>query len=175
MLSFFITSDTSICRENMRYFMIDRVSKVIANKSVVAVKSVALAEDIYADHFYGNPIMPGAMQIESMAQASTILLELSSGFKSKAILVMVNNVKFKKNVCPGDQLEIEMNQISSDNEIIQLEGVNRVSGKIVTTGRLTFSLQPIDDYYPPSMKSMTKLMYHNFLRGAVLEGIDIKV
>jgi len=156
----------------MRYLMIDRVLRVFADKSVTAVKCVALAEDIYADHFYGNPVMPGAMQIESMAQAATILLELSSKLTRKAVLVLVNSVKFRDIVRPGDRMEIEMTQISSENEIVQLDGIIRVSGKVVTKGRLTFSLQPIDDYYPPSMKSMTKVMYQNFLRGAELEGVE---
>ena len=156
----------------MRYLMIDRVVHVIADKSVIAIKCASLSEDIYADHFYGNPVMPGAMQIESMAQAATILLELSSKLTRKAVLVMVNNTKFRKIVRPGDQLVIEMTQIFSDETVVQLDGIIKVSGKVVTNGRLTFSLQPIDNFYPPSMKSLTKVMYQNFLRGAKLEGID---
>ncbi|MBU8934738.1 MAG: beta-hydroxyacyl-ACP dehydratase [candidate division Zixibacteria bacterium] len=152
--------------------MIDRVLQVIADRSVTAVKCATLSEDIYADHFYGNPVMPGAMQIESMAQAATILLELSSKLTRKAILVLVNNVKFRNIVRPGDQMEVEMTQISTDDAIVQLDGIIRVSGKVVTNGRLTFSLQPIDNFYPPSMKSMTKVMYQNFLRGAKLEGVE---
>lgn len=156
----------------MRYLMVDRVLRVIADKNILAVKCAALSEDIYADHFYGNPVMPGAMQIESMAQAATILLELSSKLTRKAVLVLVNNVKFRELIRPGDQLEIEMTQTFSDDRVVQLDGIIRVSGKVVTAGVLTFSLQPIDDFYPPSMSSMTKIMYQNFLRGATLEGIE---
>jgi len=156
----------------MRYLMVDRVIQVRAGKSITAVKCATVSEDIYADHFYGNPVMPGALQIESLAQAGTILLELSSGLTRKAVLVLVNNVKFRELVRPGDQMEIEMTQNSSDGSVVQLDGTIRVSGKVVTVGRLTFSLQPIDDFYPPSMKVFTKIMYENFLRGATLEGVD---
>ena len=155
----------------MRYFLIDRVLEIVENRRVVTVKCVALAEDIYADHFYGNPVMPGAMQIEAMAQSATVLLELSSQLTRKAVLAMVNNVKFRKVVRPGDQLVIEMTQASTDETVVQLDGTITSAGDIVTKGRLTFSLQPIDNFYPPSLRSMTKLMYQNFLRGAKCEGL----
>ena len=80
----------------MRYFLIDRVIYLEYGKRITAVKCAALSEDVFADHFLGNPIMPGALQIESLAQAGTVLLEVSSNFKYKALLVMVHAAKFRE-------------------------------------------------------------------------------
>ncbi len=157
----------------MRYFLIDRVLCVNAGKSITAIKNVSLSEDIFTDHFFGNPVMPGAMQIESMAQAATVLLELSSKFKYKALLVMVNNTKFRQIVSPGDTMEIQMLQLSSEDGIVQLDGTIRVKGKKVTSGRLVFSLQPIDEFYPPNTRHLVMSMYQNFLKGADLIGVTI--
>ncbi len=52
----------------MRYLLIDRVLRLERNKSVLAIKNVTLSEDVYADHFPGFPVMPGALMIEAAAQ-----------------------------------------------------------------------------------------------------------
>jgi 3-hydroxyacyl-[acyl-carrier-protein] dehydratase len=156
----------------MRYLMIDRVLYLESFKKLTAIKCVALSEDLYADHFFGNPIMPGAMQIETMAQAGTVLLEVSSRFTKKAVLVLINMAKFRESVRPGDQMRVEITLVSLENELAQTDGTIFVGDKLVTSGRLTFSLQPIDDYYPPHTRNLTGVLYDNFLRGATLVGVE---
>jgi len=152
--------------------MIDKVLSLESDTRLTAIKNIALAEDVYTDHFFGNPIMPGALQIESLAQACTILLEVSHRLKYKALLVMVEKAKFRKSVRPGDQMLIEVNINSGENNLFYLDGRISVGGIKVTDAKLVFSLQPVDDYYSPNLKFMTRAMYANFLRGAELKGID---
>lgn len=156
----------------MRYLLIDRVLYLESFKRLIAVKSVALSEDVFADHFFGNPILPGALQLESLAQAGTVLLEASSGFTKKAVLVMVQSAKFRHLVRPGSQMTIEVVLNSLEDNLAVLDCVITVKDNIVTTGKLTFSLQPIDDYYPPEVSYMTRLMYRTFLRDAELVGVS---
>lgn len=154
----------------MRYFLIDRIAYLEYDKRITAVKCAALSEDVFSDHFLGNPIMPGALQIESLAQTGSVLLEVSSLFKHKALLVMVNAVKFRELVRPGDKLRIEMSIISRDESMAQLEGKIYVDDLLVTTGKLAFSLLPIDEYYVQSSRQLTDAFYHSILRGAKVVG-----
>ena len=93
----------------MRYLLLDKIQHVELNRSIKAVKNVALSEDVYTDHFLAYPIMPGALMIECLAQAGTALLEISCNFSAKALLIMVEQAKFRSLVTPGDQLLISMN------------------------------------------------------------------
>lgn len=156
----------------MRYLMIDRVLYLESFKKLTAIKCVALSEDLFVDHFFGNPIMPGAMQIESLAQAGTVLLEVSSRFTKKAVLVLINMAKFRESVRPGDQMRVEIALVSLENDLAQTDGAIFVGERLVTSGRLTFSLQPIDNYYPPQIRHLTGVLYDNFLRGATLVGVE---
>jgi 3-hydroxyacyl-[acyl-carrier-protein] dehydratase len=61
----------------MRYLMIDRVERIERGRRLTAVKNVSLSEDYFREHFIGSPVMPGALLIESLAQAATALLEIS--------------------------------------------------------------------------------------------------
>ena len=76
----------------MRYLFIDRIKTIECNKSITAIKNVALSEDVFIDHFIGYPVMPGALQIETVAQAATALLEVSANFKIKSKRARLINV-----------------------------------------------------------------------------------
>jgi len=154
----------------MRYYLIDRVTYLEYDRSIRAIKSAALSEDVFADHFYGNPVLPGALQIESLAQAGTVLLELSSAYRHKAVLALIDRAKFRSVVRPGDQLHIELTVLSSEGGLVRTDGLIRVGEQVVTSARLTFSLQPIDDFYPPETRHLTELLYRNLLRGATVVG-----
>ena len=79
----------------MRYLFIDKIKSIECNKSITAIKNVSLSEDVFTDHFMGYPVMPGALQIETVAQVATALLEVSSDFSFKAILSIVEKIKSK--------------------------------------------------------------------------------
>ena len=152
----------------MRYYLLDRVKYLKYHKKVVGIKSVTLSEDVFNEHFFGNPIMPGALQMESFAQAGTVLLEVSYRFTKKALLVMINQAKFRRLVRPGDQMRIELEVVSAEDPMVQMNGVITVDDEVVTTARLTFSLQPIDDFYPPPLRHLIDAQYQGFLAGAAI-------
>lgn len=133
---------------------------------------MALGEDVYADHFFGFPVMPGALQVEAFAQAGTALVEVSTAHHRKAFLLMVEQTKFRGMVRPGDQLTIEMTVLSADNTAVRLEGTIHAGERLVTTGRIVLGLGDPDQYYPRLTRHMIESIYNIWLDGAVLEGFD---
>ena len=89
--------------------MVDRVLDLKPGESVVAQKNVSINEQIFQGHFPGNPIFPGVLQIEAMAQAGAIALLSMPDFKGKtAYLGGIKKAKFRHMVRPGDALRIEV-------------------------------------------------------------------
>ncbi|AKU35268.1 3-hydroxyacyl-ACP dehydratase [Lacticaseibacillus paracasei] len=89
--------------------MVDRVLDLKPGESVVAQKNVSINEQIFQGHFPGNPIFPGVLEIEAMAQAGAIALLSMPDFKGKtAYLGGIKKAKFRHMVRPGDVLRIEV-------------------------------------------------------------------
>ena len=154
----------------MRYLMIDRIREIELNKRIVALKNVAMSEDIFADHFVGFPVMPGAMVIEAMAQAATALLEISREFKIKAILAIVERAKFRTMVHPGDQLSITVELKSQSEKSAMMEGTVQANDAIVMDARLIFTCKPVEEVYHPLAKQSVSIMYDFWLKGAKVIG-----
>ncbi|MEE8113620.1 MAG: 3-hydroxyacyl-ACP dehydratase FabZ family protein [Nitrososphaerales archaeon] len=156
----------------MRYLLIDRIQRLEFNKRILAIKNVALSEDIYSDHFFGFPVMPGALLIESVAQAGTALLEVSANYKKKALLIIVEQAKFRSLVHPGDQLSIVANMLSFDNHSAQMDGTVHVAERLVMNARVTFALKDAEKFYPPKTRHLMETIYDIWLRDTQLIGFD---
>jgi len=154
----------------MRYLLIDKIISLEVNDNIVALKNVALSEDIFTDHFIAYPVMPGALIIESFAHAGTALLEISSDYKTKALMVMVERAKFRKFVHPGDQLIVKMNILSQDSESARLAGVVYVNEDAVADARMVFVKQDPATIYTPKTRFLMETMYEVWLRDAVITG-----
>lgn len=148
----------------MRYFLVDKILEIEKDLRLSAIKNVALSEDYFTEHFVGRPVMPGALQVEAMAQAGTVLLEASSGFSKKALLIMIDNAKFRIIVQPGDQLLIRMEIRSLGSDAAQMNGIVELNQKTVCDARLTFALSPVDEYYPPKARALIDVFYDAWLR-----------
>lgn len=158
----------------MRYLLIDRIQRLECNKEVVAIKSVALSEDVYADHFFGSPVMPGALLIESLAQAGTALLEVSAHYRKKALLVMVDRAKFRRLVRPGDQLFVTATMHSLENDHARINGAIHVSDRLAMDAELTFALKDAEEFYAPRVKFLVQALYDVWLKDAEVLGLHLK-
>ena len=156
----------------MRYFLIDRIERLECNKEIVAIKNVALSEDVYADHFFGSPVMPGALLIESLAQAGTALLEVSAAFEKKAILIMVERAKFRCLVRPGDQLFVTATLRSLEDDHARVDGKIHASNRLIMDSQLTFGLKDATEFYTPRIKFLVEAHYDVWLKGATLVGLE---
>jgi UDP-3-O-[3-hydroxymyristoyl] N-acetylglucosamine deacetylase/3-hydroxyacyl-[acyl-carrier-protein] dehydratase len=115
------------------FLMIDKIIQLELEKKVVGVKSVTINEPFFQGHFPGQPIMPGVLIVEAMAQTSGVLILNSlPDFEKKLVYFMqMNNVKFRKPVVPGDQLFLEVEVVSKRSKVFMMKGKAIVNDKIV--------------------------------------------
>ncbi len=127
----------------MRYLFIDKITELDPGRSIVTRKAISVTEDWTQDHFPGFPILPGALQIEAAAQAAGALLEISSDYRLTTLLIMVEKMKFKKPVHPGDLLEISARIVDKQTAFAASEIQIRCEGKLISTGKIVTGLRPI--------------------------------
>jgi len=124
------------------FLLVDKVIDYEENKWMKAVKNVTMNELFFQGHFPGEPIMPGVLMVEALAQTTGVLALLGEGAGDKlAFFMTINNVKFRKPVVPGDQiiLNVEITKVIRGT-IIQSHGECVVDGKVVCEGDLMFSV-----------------------------------
>ena len=123
------------------FLMIDEVEEYIPGESCVAYKNVSLEEPYFKGHFPGNPIMPGVLIVESLAQAGAVaILSMEENKGKNAIFGGIDKMKFKKMVVPGDRLKLEVNIIKRKGPIGVGEALATVDGKVAAKGELTFAV-----------------------------------
>ena len=121
--------------------LVDRILELDAGKRIVGLKNVSSNEPFFQGHYPGNPVMPGVLILESMAQAGAILLLVDSKFKGFTPLFgAIDNVKFKRMVVPGDQLISELHLEWVRGSIGRMRGTCSVDGNLVASMEATFKL-----------------------------------
>ena len=120
------------------FLLIDKVIKIDGNK-ITAIKNVTANEHYFQGHFPTEPVMPGVLIIESLAQAGAVALLSKDEFKGKiAYFAGINNAKFRRKVVPGDTLRLEVELTKIRGKAGVGYGVAYVEGKKVCEGELTF-------------------------------------
>ena len=110
-------------------------------KSAIAYKNVDISEWYFKGHFPGNPIMPGVLITESLAQTGAVaILSVESNKGKNALFGGIDKMKFKKMVVPGDKLKLEVKIIKQKGPIGVGEAIATVDGKLVAKGELTFAV-----------------------------------
>lgn len=124
------------------FVMIDRVVEFVGDDALVAIKNVSINEPFFQGHFPGNPVMPGVLQLEAMAQAAGILMLRRGSAEGKTTLFMsADKVKFRKPVRPGDQLILNAKLTKTrGNKLASAEVTCTVDGHVVSSGELMFAV-----------------------------------
>ena len=114
----------------MRWIWIDRFVEFQSGKSARAVKNLSLAEDHFADHFPGYPVMPAALILEGLAQTGGILVGEANDFREKVVLAKIPYGRFHREVLAGEQLiyEVEMLHLRPEGASVQGQGPRRRPG-----------------------------------------------
>lgn len=134
----------------MRFYQVDRVTVLSPGKFVEGVKCVSLDNDIFDEHFPGCPIFPGTLIIEGMAQLSGMFLEYCrkemGAAPRRAALSIVNKVKFRDMVTPGDRLvyRADVKCLYPDEYAVVKVKATR-EGRVCATGELLFTFLDILD------------------------------
>src|SRR3954447_2709282 len=115
----------------MRWLWIDRFLEFRRGQSARAVKTLSLAEDVFAEHFPGYPVMPATLILEGLAQTGGILVGHANDFKEKVVLAKVQKAVFRREMLAGEQLIYEA-------EILHLrpEGAS-VAARVLVGGKVT--------------------------------------
>ncbi len=123
------------------FLMIDEVEEYIPGESAIAYKYVNENEWYFKGHFPGNPIMPGVLITEALAQTGAVaILSMAENRGKNALFGGIDKLRFKKMVVPGDKLKLEVKIIKRKGPIGIGEAVATVDGKIAAKGELTFAL-----------------------------------
>jgi len=123
------------------FLMIDRVIELHGFQRAVAIKNVTINEPFFQGHWPEQPIMPGVLQLEAMAQlAGVLLLRKLENTGKLAVLWSIDKVKLRGAVVPGDQLRIEVETIRAKPKIGHVRGRCKVGGRLVAEAELKFTL-----------------------------------
>ncbi|MBI4878515.1 MAG: UDP-3-O-[3-hydroxymyristoyl] N-acetylglucosamine deacetylase [Planctomycetes bacterium] len=123
------------------FLLIDRVIELEGYRRAVGVKNVTINEPFFQGHWPGQPIMPGVLILEAMAQlAGVLLLRRLENTGKLAVLWSIDRVKLRRSVIPGDQLRIEIEATKVRDTIGQVQATAKVNEKIAAEAVLTFTL-----------------------------------
>ena len=123
------------------FLMVDRIVDCLGDSKCIAVKNVTINEPFFAGHFPGHPIMPGVLQLEAMAQVSSVLMLRKPENSGKiGYFMSADSVKWRRPVFPGDTLFIETEIIKMRGSIGQTRARCLVNGEVVSEAELKFAL-----------------------------------
>ena len=120
------------------FLLVDRIIEIEPGTKAIGIKNVTVNEEFFQGHFPGQPIMPGVLIIEAMAQVGGILAFRSGVNMGKAVYFMsIEKAKFRKPVVPGDQLRLEIQVLQQRGNVWRFSGNATVEGKVAAEAEFT--------------------------------------
>jgi 3-hydroxyacyl-[acyl-carrier-protein] dehydratase len=125
------------------FLLVDRIVELdLEALRIVGLKNVTINEPFFPGHFPGQPVMPGVLQLEAMAQVAGILLNKRSMREGKiAYFVSIDGARFRRIVRPGDQLRLEITFVKARANFASVSGKITVDGQLATEAELMFSFE----------------------------------
>ncbi|MCZ8316338.1 3-hydroxyacyl-ACP dehydratase FabZ [Phreatobacter sp.] len=131
----------SVLPHRYPFLLIDKIVGIRGDEFGIGIKNVTVNEPQFMGHFPGNPIMPGVLMIEGMAQTGGVMALTSVGGTGKLVFFMtIDKAKFRKPVTPGDRIEYHMTKIAKKRNIWFYRGEAMVDGKLVAEAELSAML-----------------------------------
>jgi 3-hydroxyacyl-[acyl-carrier-protein] dehydratase len=123
----------------MRWTWIDRFVSFESGKAAVAVKNLSLAEDHFADHVPGFPVMPAALVLEGLAQTGGILVGEAGRYEKNVVLAKMNNVKFHRDALAGEQLTYTATVTDLNDAGARVGATVHCGGELVAEAEIMFA------------------------------------
>lgn len=125
------------------FLLVDRIVELEEGKRAVGIKNVSANEPFFQGHFPGYPVMPGVLIMEALAQVgAVVLLKMPEYVGHLALYAGMDEVKFKQQVVPGDQLRLEVELLKMKHGIGVAEGKAYVGEKLAAKGIMKFAVGP---------------------------------
>ncbi|MBL7016436.1 MAG: 3-hydroxyacyl-ACP dehydratase FabZ [Kiritimatiellales bacterium] len=122
------------------FMLVDRIVECDDEKRIVGIKNLTFNELFFQGHFPGQPVMPGVLQMEAMAQVAGILLNRMFGGEGKiSYFAAIDNARFRRPVVPGDQLRMEIEIIKAKPRLSKVHAKAFVDDQLVSEADLMFS------------------------------------
>ncbi len=123
------------------FLLIDTIEELEKGSRAVGRKCVSMNEPYFQGHFPGNPVMPGVLIIEALAQTGAVAMLSADAWKGKtAYFAGIDRAKFRRKVVPGDVLTLEAKVVKCKGPVGISEAVATVDGKIVAQAQLAFAI-----------------------------------
>lgn len=127
----------SILPHRYPFLLVDRILELEPGKKAVGIKNVTINEPFFTGHFPGNPIMPGVLIVEAMAQVAGIMAFRSGVLGDTVYFMSIEKAKFRKPVVPGDQLRLEITTLQHRGNVWKFSGNATVNEKLVSEAEFT--------------------------------------
>lgn len=123
------------------FLLIDKITQLEEGKKAVGIKNVTINEPFFQGHFPDNPLMPGVLIVEAMAQVGAVAVMTLDENKDKlAVFTGIDKIRFKKQVRPGDTLIMEVELITMKRGIGKATAIAKVDGLVAAKGTLMFGI-----------------------------------
>lgn len=123
------------------FLLVDKIVEIEEGKSVKGIKNVTINEPFFQGHFPGNPIMPGVLICEALAQVGAVLLLSMEENKGKiGVFTGINNFKFRRQVIPGDTLELNAELVTYRHGMGKANVEALVDGQTAAKGEISFAV-----------------------------------
>lgn len=132
------------------FLLVDRVVELEPGKRAVAIKNVTANEPFFQGHFPGYPIMPGVLIVEALAQTAGIAANAGASDSDGAdnaklgVFASIDGIKFKRQVMPGDTLQLTAEILSSKMGVVKAKVQAAVDGKIAAEGEIRFAMTSVN-------------------------------
>ncbi len=130
------------------FLLIDRVEQIRKNESAIGIKNVSANEPYFQGHFPSEPVLPGVLIVEAMAQTAGVLVVETLGMSDQDLLVYfmtIDNCRFRNKVTPGDVLELHVRITRSRGRVFRFAGQAKVAGKLVAEAVFSAMIVDQDD------------------------------
>ena len=125
------------------FLLIDRITYLEPGLKATGYKNVTANEPFFQGHFPGNPVMPGVLIIEALAQLGCVAMLVKEEYKNMiGLFAGIDNARFKKQVMPGDKLELSVELLKLKGPIGKFKGEAKVDGQLAAEAEVLFALAP---------------------------------